>query len=108
MLLRRLSSTAAIVELIGLYGGEKTVWSRAVYWMAVWLYENWGHMMASIKPQWVDRFPLYAQCVENLVNEAGAGFAPGSLRTALYIDCNQLVILLCSCTSLLRALYFFP
>jgi hypothetical protein len=98
MMLRRLASEASVQELCALHGSEKSHWSRAVYAMARWLFGNWFHLVAGFPQAAVDRFPLYANAIELHVNGLGAGFAPGTLRAALFIDCNQLV----SCARLLR------
>lgn len=91
MLARRLCSEANIQELCALHGSEKSHWSRTVYTMARWLYQKWWHLLGGISQQAVDRFPVYAAAIELFAKSQGAGFAPGSLRCALIIDCNQLV-----------------
>jgi hypothetical protein len=44
--LRRMASVGTLSDLTDEFGGEKTKWSRGVFWMAQWLYTKWGHLMS--------------------------------------------------------------
>mmetsp|Transcript_29832 Transcript_29832/g.60982 ORF Transcript_29832/g.60982 Transcript_29832/m.60982 type:complete len:427 (-) Transcript_29832:203-1483(-) len=88
---RRLASVGTLTSLIQTFGGEKTKWSRGVFWLAQWIYVKWGHITSGIRPAAVARFQKYAKAVERVANEGGCGFVPGTCSVGFFIDCNQIV-----------------
>lgn len=95
-------------ELVKIHGGEGTLWSRSVAYMAEFLYSAWGHLFEGISPKAVLRFELYRSAIEKYVNSLlppAKCFAVGSLKCFGTIDCNQLVS---SCLDLLYFHFAYP
>jgi hypothetical protein len=87
--LRRLASRATLRELMERFGGERTLWGRAVKWMAIYIHERWGHKLESDFAYWAPQFPTFAACIRAVANAHPAEPAfPPEFGVAAIIDNN--------------------
>lgn len=87
----RLSSSMTFSQIIAnpLVGGEKSKWSRGIYWMARHIHINHGYRLNSFAPQVVALFPTFAQKTRAVANDKGANFPMhNEFLVAMFVDCN--------------------
>lgn len=66
--LRRSSSTCRVSDLMKEFGGDKSLWSRAFKWCVKFIEREFEHILDDFHPEFVKRFPKYADAIKTEVN----------------------------------------